>query len=399
MIYTVSDFIASHGSQVKLVAGSGGLARPVEEVAILDYELVAGLKEKYRRNNFYEDQLVLSTFLYAKDDPYLIVEAIKYLVGKGTSGLVIKNVLRLPIPDAALRYAEARNFPLMVTTSDEAFFDVIVRDVNARIADLSSVDFCQHQLDAIWSAHDNLEEVKRLASGICPSFRKECVVALARLEDSLPPNMFDLVQKEWRRGPYGSPYSLATIYNGGLLAIVSGNGDDIHVPAPTELAAYMAGELLPESEVLQVGVSEVHYRLGELGIALHQAAEAAVVAARRGKKMECYERLGVYRVVLPFAASPQMADFANAVLGPLQEFDAENGSALGVTLMAWQRANQSVDATADALGQHPNTVRYRFEQIRQLTGLDRRVADEAQQLSLVAAIAEAQGILQELDIA
>lgn len=398
MIYTISDFLASHSHQVKLVAGLGGQARPVTEVAILDYELMAGLKEKYRRNNFYENQLVLSTFLYAKDDPYLIVEAVKYLVAKGTSGLVIKNVLHLSIPEAALRYAEARNYPIMITTSDEAYFDVIVRDVNARIVDLSSVDFCQRQLDAIWLASDDSSKVESLAREICPSFRRECIVAIAHLEDSVPPNLVGQIQSAWRRGPYGSPYSLATIYSGALLAIVSGDGDEIHLPEPASLAEYVAEELIPEFEVLQTGVSDVHFCLGELGVALHQAAEAAAVAQKRGNKKECYGDLGIFRVVLPFANSPQMKAFSGAVLAPLREFDAENRSALEATLLAWQRARQSVDEAAELLGQHPNTVRYRFEQIRQLTGLDRRVAEDAQQLALAAAIAEAQAIIQELDV-
>ena len=50
MRYTVSDFLASHKGQVKLVAGSGGLARPIHDVGILDYEFMAGLKERYERD-------------------------------------------------------------------------------------------------------------------------------------------------------------------------------------------------------------------------------------------------------------------------------------------------------------------------------------------------------------
>jgi len=190
MLYTVSDFLATHSDQVRIIAGSGGLSRPISEVGILDYELMPGLKEKFRRNNFYERQLVLSTFLYAKDDPYQIVEAVKYLVGKGTSGLVIKNVLRLPLSDAALRYADARNFPLMLVTSDEAFFDVLVGDVNARVRELASAEFSQHALDALWLAADDSEKARATARQLCPSFREECMVLFARAEEPLSSESF-----------------------------------------------------------------------------------------------------------------------------------------------------------------------------------------------------------------
>ena len=91
MQFTVSDFLNTHERQVRLLAGQGGLARPVSEVGILDYELVPGLTSRYQRNNFYEGQLVLSTFLYARDSPYLITEAVRYLASVGASGLVINT--------------------------------------------------------------------------------------------------------------------------------------------------------------------------------------------------------------------------------------------------------------------------------------------------------------------
>ena len=120
MLYTISDFSREYEGSVRLIAGSDGVSRAV---GILDYELMPGLKNKYQRVNFSPDEIVLSTFLYAKDDPYLITEAVKYLVAKGTSGLIIKNVLHIPIPDQAIRYANARHYPVFLTTDDSLFFD------------------------------------------------------------------------------------------------------------------------------------------------------------------------------------------------------------------------------------------------------------------------------------
>lgn len=91
MLYTISDFSREYEGSVRLIAGSDGVSCAVSGVGILDYELMPGLKNKYQRANFSSDEIVLSTFLYAKDDPYLITEAVKYLVAKGTSGLIIKK--------------------------------------------------------------------------------------------------------------------------------------------------------------------------------------------------------------------------------------------------------------------------------------------------------------------
>ena len=82
MRYTISDFQNSYAGRVRCIAGAGGLSRPISEVALLDYELVPGLKNTYQRVNFYENQLVLTSFLYARESPHLITEAVKYLIAQ-----------------------------------------------------------------------------------------------------------------------------------------------------------------------------------------------------------------------------------------------------------------------------------------------------------------------------
>lgn len=133
-----------------------------------------GLKNKYQRVNFSSDEIVLSTFLYAKDDPYLITEAVKYLVAKGTSGLIIKNVLHIPIPDQAIRYANARHYPVFLTTDDSLFFDSVIYEVKRHIEQLASIDFAQREIDAL-RTDVSPESICRRIRGLNPSFLDEAV--------------------------------------------------------------------------------------------------------------------------------------------------------------------------------------------------------------------------------
>ena len=66
MYYMISDFLNTYGSNVSLIAGSGGLSRIVKDVGILDYELDTSLRSKYFHTSLFRDQLVLTTFLCAK---------------------------------------------------------------------------------------------------------------------------------------------------------------------------------------------------------------------------------------------------------------------------------------------------------------------------------------------
>ncbi|WP_251158399.1 PucR family transcriptional regulator [Caniella muris] len=391
MRYTVSDFLASHAHQVRLVAGSGGLARPVADVGILDYEFMAGLKDRYQRDNFHENQLVLSTFLYAKDDPYLIVEAVRRLVAKGSSGLVIKNVLHLPIPEQAVRYANARDFPLFLTTSDDAFFDHIVYDVAAAAAAMAEAGFSQRTVDDLRRTTDSAKR-RELALQLCPSFEEGCVAAWVQPDEPAGVPQVDALQRAWDAAGAASPACTVAPYDGGALVVVT---SDDRVPDAPTVAARLAERVLPEAagwEDAVLGLSEGHDRLEGLGCAVDEAVDAALVARARGGRRACHGDLGLLRAVLPLAGQPSMARFSAGVIGPLRDLDDEHGSSLETTLMAWWEAGQSVAETAAALDQHPNTVRYRLDRVRSATGLDWRSAADCQQLSLACAAAFCRGL-------
>ena len=127
--YTVSDFYKTFEKQLKLVAGSGGMARVISNVGILDYEVDPVQKDKYFHTNFHENQMVITTFSVARDNPYLILDAIKYLISKGVSGLVIKNIYRLPVHESVIRYANSKNFPIFYVDSSELYVETMMLEI------------------------------------------------------------------------------------------------------------------------------------------------------------------------------------------------------------------------------------------------------------------------------
>jgi DNA-binding PucR family transcriptional regulator len=67
---------------------------------------------------------------------------------------------------------------------------------------------------------------------------------------------------------------------------------------------------------------------------------------------------------------PDAARIAELLLDELEREDAQRGSGLIATLRAYYASGARVDKTADALFLHRNSVRYRLDRIRLLTGLD-----------------------------
>lgn len=88
---------------------------------------------------------------------------------------------------------------------------------------------------------------------------------------------------------------------------------------------------------------------------------------------------GVVRLEdLPFemlihSAQGRVAGMIHKLVEPILQYDREHHTNLVDTLRAYIQSNLSLRATARALVTHRNTVAYRLERIRHLTGLNPRV--------------------------
>jgi sugar diacid utilization regulator len=119
------------------------------------------------------------------------------------------------------------------------------------------------------------------------------------------------------------------------------------------------------------GVSRAHADVVDLPSALNEA-KTALAAARRlgGGSVFFYEELGIVRLLLGSGDDPDMQAFVDELTGPLIAYDRDNNGALVRTLRAFFDADCSQRVAAERLFIHYKTLRYRLEQIKQLTGLD-----------------------------
>ena len=69
--------------------------------------------------------------------------------------------------------------------------------------------------------------------------------------------------------------------------------------------------------------------------------------------------------------SPDISSFANLVR-PLEDYDRARGSDLVRTLRMYFACNANTSLAADRLFLHRNSMLYRMDRIRELTGLDPR---------------------------
>src|SRR5690242_10281727 len=123
-------------------------------------------------------------------------------------------------------------------------------------------------------------------------------------------------------------------------------------------------------------------------VALRRARNEALLAANvvegdPERNELSYEETGTYQLLLPHMSDPaELKRFYSETVRPLVAYDEQYETDLLGTLSTFLECDANVNATAARLFTHRHTIRYRFERVRELTGLDVSSSDGREKLSL-----------------
>jgi sugar diacid utilization regulator len=178
------------------------------------------------------------------------------------------------------------------------------------------------------------------------------------------------------------------------------------IAAPTEADASTVLVLMPDADgdasrrvsaaimrELEAGLSGFTFALGrsrraEDPLDLHRAGNEAMLAANvvegeAGIADMAFEATGTYQLLLPYMSDPaELKRFYAETVRPLVAYDEQYETDLLGTLSTFLDCDANVNATAARLITHRHTIRYRFERVRELTGLDVQSTDGREKLSL-----------------
>ncbi len=353
MKYTIRKFFRNNSEKIRLICGEEGLDREISSAGILDYEFIPFVKGRYEHNNFEDGQLVMTSFLYAKDNPHLITEAVRQLIQKGCSGLIIKNIFRLEIPNTARRLADAQDFPVFLLNDRDYFYEDFIREV------YDAKELC-----------DSKEKQEKLISRILHTNNREETIELVRM---LFPDLSHNFRCYWIDQVYeiDNSYAISLPYQKGCLLLESCHQGR----KPQDMCAAVHGNL----EDCHIGISQEHFYLGEC----KDAIEEAVFACRISHAEDSYfEKLGIYRLLLKIDGLKAVSKYAEDNLENIRIYDYETNSNLMETLDQYIQCDGSLSQTAEQMKTHINTIRYRLEKISELSGLNYKKIEQLEELIL-----------------
>lgn len=389
MNYTVSDFCRTFPHDLKIIAGLGGMARTITEPGILDYELDSMLKDKYLHSNFHENQLIVTTLSCVKDNPFLIAEAVRHLIAKGTSCLVIKNVFQLPIHESVLRYADSKNFPIILIESQDIYIEKIIYEVSRHSELLADIRFSQRILDQILSSSLQDSEIIEKLKQINPSCKNQFFTLYIQFEDYLENSTLDAYDRHFAESELNRPGNMLVLQSDSLFYTHSSEG--IAKEYTDSSIQNILDILLQGDPYLHCGISQYHLILQEFKMSLQESIYAATVDNSKGSSFMKYGKIGVYQFLFPFAGNREMTRYAKDILEPIEYYDIENNGNLLETLSHLVQLDGDIIATAETLCQHRNTIRYRLDKIKELTGLDYKRFSQLEQLSMALKIRQCNG--------
>lgn len=385
-VQDVSNF--SILQNLELIAGSGGLTKPVTHCGILDYEYDKDVSNKYSDYNYPVDGfLTLTSFLYAKNDPNLIYDAIKRLVAKKGSGLIIKNIFKLPISDKVIKYADKMDFPIFLLNDSYPFFEDIIVMINKAMEAFDSIHFMESKIKRLLEIHtDDRNSILEIVRQVNPSMYDNFICLKFQCKNGYyePRQYLDVEEKLYERNLI-RPEDALFYYDNGFLIIHSNHQYKVGSFSSLMEAGFdaLGKEFLGD---FNIGISRMHYHKEDLPIAINESNYAALLHAETTLPYLEYGALKTYQAVLPFANNVYMQNFSDDYLVPIEKYDNARHSELLPTTIAFVKCGGDLEKTAQRLGQHKNTIRNRLKKVGEILDLNPFALGDYESLALAIRI-------------
>ena len=346
----------------QLLAGEQGLEREVRSVSILEYEAVID-----NFADFSADTLILTSLFYARENPGLLLEALKALTARGIAGFAVKAVFFQELPAEAVAFARQQGLPLFL------FHDTYMEDIVVAVNDLLKIKqnylLLEEKVAFLLQVDKPSSVIGDTAHEINPFFApfllsayilpKDMKVSLREVQA-----FFERLFYKKYRQLQNETYSYIK-YGSGILLLASFRKEEV----PGDVVLFFRQlmrrlDIIPEDFFL--GISTLHRTFHRLDTAVRESLHANTCARFSGQESLVYDALGMDSFLLLLADNKDMALPWREAVRVLREYDEKYTSSLLDTMQLYVEEHGEIAAVAGRLFQHPNTIRYRIKKAREL---------------------------------
>lgn len=345
---------------VTVEAGRQGLSRHITSATILDYEYAKDYTMK--EQVFIKGDLVVSSLLFAKEDPGALFHALQELIELGAAGLAYKTVFFDALPPEVLALAEEHQFPILRFGMDLFMEDFLFRVMDSIRLERQMEDK-EAVLEQLIEGQTPKSELRRTAKYIDPYLDRYGCAVYIDFREKLEFRCFERLY----RGPTGVKHidesTTVCRYHNGFFLILS----DVHTEEKRyrariqDVLAYL--DLKPDG--CWIGSSKMLDCTEELDLLVQQAYFSSLCAQVKRQPSQEYGSMGVYQTLIPYRHSPHMLYFMKHYLAPIQADGNDSSDELLHTAVEFVLSDGDIDRTAERVYCHKNTVRYRIKKLHE----------------------------------
>lgn len=356
----VSDY------KVKPIAGAEGLGNIAEWFHFIG--------DGYEVGSVNENELVLSSGQFLQEEE-IFLQVVKQLVERHSSGLVVGIGHYIQdMPKSVLQFCDEHNFPLLKVASD------------ANISNMVKL-FCLQILESekanrqLFSAMKNAISFPQKTELYTPTFlqygfrKKESYAAVViKVEQfhTLTSSETQWIVKSIEQTLLSAGDKSFILTMEDIFVLVFSNYSE---QAIQDIVLKIIVLLRMKEYTFFTGVSANLPDIYELSQAYLQAKQTVDLSERMGWKnvLIHYKELGAYQLLLSIVDKNAKRNYYNSVLGKLEQYDKDNKTNYLEFLCTFLDNNCSINATADKMFVHRNTIVYKINKIEEL--LDRDLSD------------------------
>lgn len=367
---TIEDMlvVSKDKYMMEFLAGKKGWSNSISWILLIEDSMV--LKDFKGRD------LAVTTGL-GFDSEEKMLRLVEELVELHAAGLVINTGQYIfDIPKSVITYCDENDLPMLTVPWSVHIFDMI-KDLSIRVFLQSETD--EQISNALIHAIETPEAKGIYEKDLLPHFDVDGTFQVVLISTG-DLDVMDTVER--RRISYQVQNYLENITHNGhffyydaCFALVLNDVTIAQMKDIIEGFVRRAKRKMP-TKPLYVGVGSLFYDVTSLKLAYERAKAAVNYAISNKKPLVYFDEMGFFRLLGMVSDPALLKEMGQLVLQPIIEYDEHHNAQYVETLSCYLEANGSVQAVAEQMFTHRNTVIYRINNIKKILETDLDTAQE-----------------------
>jgi sugar diacid utilization regulator len=358
---------------LRIVAGKAGMDTVVSWVHMLEDETIV--------SRFNGEELAITTGMKA-GQPNWLLNLVQEMAQDECAGIIINTGMYLgEIPPEVIMWCEEHRFPLLEMPW-EISITSLIQDYCMRIIEQKQYEkkFSIAFREVI-QGHGNEMEFRQVLGqryDIEGTFQIFCLNVKKTIEEEINlnqavfklENLFGL----WK-GNKKINISYGLIRMEDFIVLVLNNMQDKYFLELPDLILQSFKYFVSKNSFF-LGIGPRITRIENLSVSYKRARTAMKMAMGTHRAIIKFDEMGFFKVLFSIDDTEILSNYANEILGSLEQYDREHNTKYVETLHSYIKNDRSLIRVAEDTFTHRNTVNYRIQNIKRIIGCELKDVDE-----------------------